>query len=55
VNLWNSKIAKSPWVYGGNKYTAPDRKWDFDPKYKDYTKLPPFTPVAVQMSDVAAE
>lgn len=55
VNLWKSKIAKGPWVYGGNKYTAPNRIWDFDPNYKDYTKIPPFTPIAVSMSDVAAE
>jgi len=55
VNLWKSKIAKSPWVYGAPIYTAPNRLWDFDPNYKDYTKLPPFTPLAVQMHDVVTQ
>jgi hypothetical protein len=55
VNLWPSKIAKAPWVYGGNKYTAPNRLWDFDPNYKDYAKLPPFTPLMVITNEIIAQ
>lgn len=55
VNLWPSKIAKGAWVYGGKVYTAPNRIWDFDPNYKDFTKLPPFTPLVVTVNDVCAQ
>lgn len=55
VNLWPSKIAKAKWVYGGNIYTAPNRLWDFDQNYKDFKKIPPFTPLAVHVVDVCAQ
>jgi hypothetical protein len=52
VNLWKSKIATGQWVYGGNVYQAPNRIWDFDPNYKNYTKIPPFTPLVVEVHEV---
>ncbi len=55
VNLWKSKIAKKPWVYGSPIYTAPNRIWDFDSNYKSYAKLPPFTPLAVDVTDVVTQ
>jgi hypothetical protein len=55
VNLWNSKIATGAWVYGSPKYTAPNRIWDFDPNFKDYAKLPPFTPIVVTMQEVCSQ
>jgi len=55
VNLWKSKIATGTWIYGSPKYTAPNRIWDFDPNYKSYSKLPPFTPLAVSMKNVCMQ
>jgi len=49
VNLWRSRIADGAWVYGGNKYTAPNRDWDYDTDFNDPAKLPPFTPLAVSI------
>lgn len=55
VNLWKSKIATGAWVYGSNVYTAPDRIWDFDPNYKDFSKIPPFTPLVVNVKEIATQ
>jgi hypothetical protein len=48
VNLWESQIAKGPWVYGENNYTAPNRDWDYDTDFNSVGKLPPFTPMSVR-------
>jgi hypothetical protein len=57
VELWNSAIAKGQWQYGtvGGKdyYTAPIRVWSYDSMFNDPTKLPPFTPWAVEAQRVA--
>ena len=55
VNLWRSRIADGAWVYGGNKYTAPNRDWDYDTDFNDPAKLPPFTPLAVSISRTVYE
>ena len=49
VNLWRSRIADGAWQYGGNRYTAPNRDWDYDTDFNDPAKLPPFTPLAVSI------
>jgi hypothetical protein len=48
VNLWESQIAKGPWVYGANNYTAPNRDWDYDTSFNNISNLPPYTPMAVR-------
>jgi hypothetical protein len=53
VNTWNSVHATGQWVYGGNRYTAPNRNWTYDTDFNDVSKLPPFTPRAVSAVDVA--
>ncbi len=53
VNLYLSQIAQGTWVYGSDRYTAPNRNWDFDPDFNDPNRLPPFTPRAVTVSSVA--
>lgn len=47
VNIWDSDVAKGPWVYGGDNYTAPRRDWNYDTDFNDISKLPPFTPSVV--------
>lgn len=34
VELFQSKTATAPWVYGGNVYEAPVRQWYFDQNFK---------------------
>ncbi len=53
VQLWDSVYAKDPWVYGGNKYTAPARNWDYDAMFDDPDTLPPFTPKSTRVQRVA--
>jgi hypothetical protein len=55
VNLWPSKMATGKWVYGGKVYEAPNRIWDFDPNYKDFSKIPPFTPLVVNTHEVCVQ
>jgi len=52
VNTWNSAHATSPWVYGGNRYQAPNRIWSYNTAYNSVLNLPPFTPMAVSARDV---
>jgi hypothetical protein len=52
INIFESEIAKSPWVYGGNVYTAPNRDWQYDPALNDMANMPPFTPNAVYFQRV---
>ena len=47
VNIWDSVDAKGSWVYGGDKYTAPTRDWNYDTDFNNFSKLPPFTPSVV--------
>jgi hypothetical protein len=47
INIFDSEIAKKPWIYGGNVYTAPVRDWAYDPALNNPSNLPPFTPSAV--------
>jgi len=53
VALWNSLVATGAWHYGNPQYTAPRRNWDYDTDFNDPSKLPPFTPWAVDMRRVA--
>ncbi|MDQ2867189.1 MAG: hypothetical protein M3R59_02080 [Verrucomicrobiota bacterium] len=39
VEMYQSKTATGPWVYGGNVYNAPIRQWYFDTNFK--TNPPP--------------
>jgi hypothetical protein len=52
INLFQSEFAKSPWVYGGNVYTAPNRDWQYDTALNDMNNMPPFTPNAVYFERV---
>jgi hypothetical protein len=54
VNLWNSVYATGAWVYGGNRYQAPRRLWNYDPAFNQVANLPPFTPMAVTAVDVVS-
>jgi hypothetical protein len=52
VNTWSSEHGTAPWVYGGNRYTAPNRIWSYDTAFNNAANLPPFTPLAVAARDV---
>lgn len=43
IDLWYSRRATRPWVYGGY-YTAPKRDWGFDTDLLDPDNWPPGTP-----------
>jgi len=49
VQLWETQIAQGGWLYGNPQYTAPLRDWDYDTDFNDVSKLPPFTPFAVEL------
>lgn len=53
VDIYDSKIAKGRWSYGGDVYTAPIRNWDYDPDFSDVGSLPPFTPMVNYIKAVA--
>lgn len=53
VNTWLSQYATGNWVYGGNKYTAPNRVWSYDTAFNSVANLPPYTPMAVSAVDAA--
>jgi Tfp pilus assembly protein PilX len=55
VCMWNSKIHKGQWVYGGSHYTAPNRIWSYESNFDSPTGLPPFTPTANTTRSVAWE
>lgn len=52
VNLWESRWATGMWRYGGDRYEAPLRLWSFDPDFNDFDKLPPHTPMVVEVYEV---
>lgn len=54
VNLSTSQHATGAWVHGGDRYTAPIRNWSYDPLFNNAASLPPFTPVAVRVRDIAS-
>ncbi len=54
VNTWLSRYATGGWVYGGNRYQAPNRSWNYDPSFNTVANLPPFTPMAVIANDVVS-
>lgn len=47
VELWNTQLADGAWAYGGTRYTAPIRIWDYDTDF-GINYMPPFTPRAVE-------
>jgi type II secretory pathway pseudopilin PulG len=53
VELWNSQMSQGAWLYGNPQYTAPLRDWNYDTDFNDSSKLPPFTPYAVETERVA--
>jgi hypothetical protein len=53
VALWNSAIATGPWSYGSPQYTAPTRNWSYNTNFNNTSKLPPFTPWAVEIQRIA--
>lgn len=54
VNLFDSQFATGDWAYGGDRYRAPIRAWEYDEDFNDLSSLPPFTPMAVETVDVVA-
>ncbi|MEM9380529.1 MAG: hypothetical protein AAGB93_11320 [Planctomycetota bacterium] len=54
VNLADSQFATGDWTYGGDRYTAPIRNWQYDPLFNSLDELPPFTPMAVEARDVVS-
>ena len=44
INLWTSFQANGTWVWGGNRYTAPNRNWGWDVRFGDPDFWPPFIP-----------
>lgn len=52
VNTWQSELATGFWKYGGDRYTAPGRNWNYDESFNDLFSLPPYTPMAVSADDV---
>ncbi|MCE9595892.1 MAG: hypothetical protein K8S98_17020 [Planctomycetes bacterium] len=53
VNTWLSQYATGNWVYGGKRYTAPNRAWAYDTAFNTVSNLPPYTPMAVSAVDAA--
>lgn len=53
VNTWLSELGTGEWKYGGDRYTAPNRNWNYDDSFNNLFSLPPFTPMAVSADDVA--
>jgi len=54
VNTWQSRYATGAWVYGGDRYTAPNRNWSYETAYNSVANLPPYTPMAVSARDVVS-
>jgi len=53
VCLGESERATGEFFVGGDYYRPPVRKWGYDPRFNDYDQLPPFTPVFVEIDDIA--
>jgi len=54
VNTWHSQHATGAWVYGGDRYTAPNRNWSYETSFNNVANLPPYTPMAVSARDVVS-
>ena len=54
VNAWESQYATALWQYGGDRYRAPQRRWNYDTVFNSVANLPPFTPMVVTASDVVS-
>lgn len=54
VNIFDSQYGTGDWQYGGDRYTAPIRNWQYDPMFNDVHNLPPFTPMAVTATSVVS-
>lgn len=54
VKPWFSQFATAPWVYGGDRYTAPNRNWSYNAAFNSVANLPPFTPMAVTARDIVS-
>lgn len=52
VNTWGSQFATGAWKYGGDRYQAPIRDWNYDVDFNNFANLPPFTPMAVTAEPV---
>jgi hypothetical protein len=52
VKIFASQFATGGWVYGGDRYTAPNRLWDYDTAFNNIANLPPFTPNVAQVRAV---
>ncbi len=48
VSLWTARVAASPYACC-QYYNAPNRDWNFDPRFLDPSQLPPGTPAVGQM------
>lgn len=44
VSLDAPQTVNGGWQYGGNRYTAPTRDWDYDQDFNDAANLPPLSP-----------
>jgi len=53
VELWPSQIATATWLYGSPVYNAPTRVWSYDTRFNNSANLPPFTPFAVEIQQIA--
>jgi hypothetical protein len=53
VKIYASQKATGKWVYGGDRYTAPNRLWDYDTAFNNVANLPPFTPNVAQVRSAA--
>ena len=52
VNIYDSKHATGDWRYGADRYTAPQRNWEYDESFNSIDGLPPFSPMAVSAKQV---
>ena len=53
ICIWDSDVAKGKWAYGGDRYIALSRDWNYDTMFDDPNNLPPFTPAVYYTRQVA--
>jgi hypothetical protein len=54
VNIYDSVHATGDWRYGADRYTAPQRNWEYDQSFNAIEGLPPFAPMAVSARAVVS-
>jgi hypothetical protein len=54
VKPWFSQYATGAWVYGSDRYEAPNRNWSYNTAFNNVANLPPFTPMAVTAQDIVS-